>query len=100
MEAVMKYVMLGTLDPTWAGKQADRVKKAEAKLKELSIKVESIRYTQGRYDFVDLVDAPDPEAMLSFSVWYCNQGFGRLESLPAFEPKTFESAVRQAAAKA
>ncbi len=96
----MKYVMLGTLDPTWAGKQADRVKKAEAKLKELSIKVESTRYTQGRYDFVDLVDAPDPEAMLSFSVWYCNQGFGRLESLPAFEPKTFESAVRRAAATA
>jgi hypothetical protein len=38
--------------------------------------------------------------MLSFSVWYSNQGFGRLESLPAFEPKTFEGAVRRAAAKA
>ena len=96
----MKYVMLGNLDPAWAGKHSDRVKKAEAKLKELAIKVESIHYTQGQYDFIDVVDSPDPEAMLSFSVWYASQGFGRLESLPAFEPKAFEGAVKKAAKSA
>lgn len=93
----MKYIMLGVLDAAWAGKQADRVKKAETKLKDLGIKIESIHYTQGRFDFVDVVDAPDPEAMLSFSVWYAGQGFGRLESLPAFEPKSFETAAKRAA---
>ncbi|MDA8049480.1 MAG: GYD domain-containing protein [Rhodospirillales bacterium] len=93
----MKYVLLGTLDPAWAGKQADRLKKGEAKLKELGIKLESIHYTQGKYDFVDVVDAPDAEAMLSFSVWYATQGFGRIQSLPAFEPKTFEAATKRAA---
>jgi uncharacterized protein with GYD domain len=92
----MKYVMLGVLDPAWAGKHTDRVHKAEAKLKELGMKVESIHYTQGRYDFVDVVDTPGPEAMLSFSVWYATQGFGRLESLPAFEAKAFEAATKQA----
>jgi len=92
----MKYVMLGVLAAAWAGKHSDRVHKAEAKLKELGIKVDSIHYTQGRYDFVDLVDAPTPEAMLSFSVWYANQGFGRLESLPAFNSKAFEAATKQA----
>ena len=92
----MKYVMLGVLDAAWAGKHTERVQKAEAKLKELGIKVESIHYTQGRYDFVDVVEAPGPEAMLSFSVWYATQGFGRLESLPAFEPKAFETATKQA----
>jgi hypothetical protein len=34
--------------------------------------------------------------MLSFSVWYVNQGFGRIQSLPAFDAKTFEAAVKQA----
>ena len=92
----MKYVMLGVLDAAWAGKHTERVHKAEAKLKELGVKVESIHYTQGRYDFVDVVDAPGPEAMLSFSVWYATQGFGRLESLPAFEPKAFETATKHA----
>jgi len=95
----MKYVMFGKLDPSWAEKQADRVEKAQAKLNELAIKLESVHYTQGRYDFVDVVDAPDPEAMLSFSVWYASQGFGRLESLPAFEPRAFEAAVKKAGAK-
>lgn len=38
----IKYVLLGTLDAGWAGKQADRVKKAETKLKELDIKLNSI----------------------------------------------------------
>ncbi len=93
----VKYVLLGTLDATWAGKQADRLKKGEAKLKELGIELESIHYTQGRYDFVDVVDAPDAEAMLSFSVWYAGRGFGRIESLPAFEPKAFEAATKKAA---
>ena len=73
------------------------MKKAEAKLKELGIKLDSIHYTQGRFDFVDVVDAPDPEAMLSFSVWYAAQRFGRIESLPAFDPKMFEAATKKAA---
>ena len=93
----MKYVLLGTLDAAWAGKHTERVRKAEAMLKELGIKLESIHYTQGRYDFVDVVDAPDAEAMLAFSVWYAGQGFGRIHSLPAFGSRAFEGAVKKAA---
>jgi uncharacterized protein with GYD domain len=92
----MKYVMLGVLDAGAAGNQTDRVKRAGAKLKELGIKLESILYTQGQFDFVDVVDAPDAEAMLSFSVWYTAQGFGRIQSLPAFQQRAFEAAVRKA----
>ena len=54
----MKYVLLGNLNAEWANKQADRIGKAKAKLDKLGIKLESIHYTQGRYDFVDVVDAP------------------------------------------
>jgi uncharacterized protein with GYD domain len=92
----MKYIVLGTLEAAWAGKQSERITKAQAKLKELGIKLESIHYTQGFYDFVDVMDAPTPEAMLSFSVWYVSQGFGRIQSLPAFDAKTFDAAVKQA----
>jgi uncharacterized protein with GYD domain len=97
VEVAMKYVLLGNLSPEWASKQSERVGKAKAKLDKLGIKIESIHYTQGYYDFVDVVDAPKPEALLAFSVWYSNQGLGRIQSMPAFEAKTFETAIKDAA---
>jgi uncharacterized protein with GYD domain len=97
VEVAMKYVLLGNLNPEWANKQSERVGNARAKLDKLGIKIESIHYTQGYYDFVDIVDAPNPEAVLAFSVWYATQGLGRIQSMPAFEPKIFEAAIKDAA---
>jgi len=96
VEVAMKYVLLGNLSPEYASKQSERVKKAKAKLDKLGIKIESIHYTQGHYDFVDIVDAPNPEAMLAFSVWYATQHLGRIQSMPAFDPKSFETAIKDA----
>jgi uncharacterized protein with GYD domain len=93
----MKYVLVGNLNSEWANKQSERVGKARAKLDKLGIKIESIHYTQGYYDFVDIVDAPNPEAVLAFSVWYATQGLGRIQSMPAFEPETFEAAIKDVA---
>ena len=92
----MKYVLLGNLSPEYASKQTERVGKVKAKLDKLGIKIESIHYTQGYYDFVDIVEAPNPEALLAFSVWYSTQGLGRIQSMPAFEAKTFEAAIKNA----
>ena len=92
----MKYVLLGNLSSEWASKQADRIGKAKARLDKLGIKIESIHYTQGHYDFVDIVDAPNPEAMLAFSVWYSTQGLGRIQSMPAFDTNAFEAAIKNA----
>ena len=94
----MKYVLLGTLSADWATKHAERVGKARAKLDKLGIRLESVHYTQGPFDFVDLVDAPNAEAMLAFSVWYSSEGLGRLQSLPAFDTPGFEAAVARAKA--
>jgi uncharacterized protein with GYD domain len=94
----MKYVLLGTLSSEWATRQAERTAKARAKLDQLGIRLESVHYTQGPFDFVDLVDAPSPEAMLAFSVWYAAQALGRIQSLPAFDAQSFETAAKQAAA--
>ena len=65
----MKYVLLGNMSPEWASKQSERVGKAKAKLDKLGIKIESIHYTQGYYDFVDVVDAPKPEAGTPVKGW-------------------------------
>jgi len=97
MEVAMKYVLLGNLSPEWASKQPERIGKAKAKLDKLGIKIESIHYTQGYYDFVDIVDAPNQEAMLAFSVWYATQGLGRIQSMPAFDAASFETAIKAAA---
>jgi uncharacterized protein with GYD domain len=93
----MRYVLLGTLNPEWATRQTDRIGKVRGKLEKLGINLESMHYTQGPFDFVDLVDAPSPEAMLAFSVWYAAQGMGRIQSLPAFDASSFEAAAREAA---
>ncbi|HZD25316.1 MAG TPA: GYD domain-containing protein [Alphaproteobacteria bacterium] len=96
VEAIMKYILLGTLSPEWAGKQSERIAKARAKLDKLGVKLESIHYTQGFYDFVDVVDAPKPEAMLAFSVWYATEGLGRIQSMPAFDAEAFEASIKLA----
>lgn len=84
----MKYILLGTIESIWLKKQAERYKKASSKLKQLGIKLENVYYTQGHYDFVDVIEAPGPEAVLAFSIWYSNKGFGRIQSLPAFGDQT------------
>ena len=96
VEVAMKYVLLGNLSPEYASKQTERVGKVKAKLDKLGIKIESIHYTQGYYDFVDIVDAPNAEAMLAFSVWYSAQHLGRIQSMPAFDAKSFETAIKDA----
>ena len=90
----MKYVLLGTLAPGAMKKQGSRTENARAKLRALGIKLESVYYTQGAYDFVDVVDAPDTAAMLAFSVWYAEQGYGKLASLPAFDERSMVRALQ------
>ena len=91
----MKYVLLGNLNEAWAAKQAQRVKSAKAKLDALGIKIEAVYYTQGEFDFVDIVDAPNAEAMLAFSVWYVKQGYGRFRSMPAFDEKAMAKGLKK-----
>ncbi len=92
----MRYILLGTLSPEWVSKHTARFNSARAKLKEFGVKLISVHYTQGQYDFVAAVDAPNPETVLAFSVWYVSQGYGRIQSMPAFEAKTYQQAVQRA----
>lgn len=91
----MKYVLLGKMSREGIA-AADRLTKARAKLAELGITIESLYFTQGEFDFVDVMDAPDAEAMLAFSIWYAKQGFGQIRSMPAFDEATMDRAVARA----
>ena len=42
------------------------------------------------------MDAPNPEAMLAFSVWYAEQGYGRMNSMPAFDERQMVAALKSA----
>jgi len=88
----MKYILLGSIDSKWLNKQSKRYTKSSEKLKQLNIKLENVYYTQGQYDFVDVITAPGPESVLSFSIWYANKGFGRIQTLPAFGDKVMKKA--------
>lgn len=92
----MKYVLIGSIDAKWALKQTERADAATAQCKALGIKIESMHYVQGPYDFVVVADAPDAETMLGFSLWYANKGYGKLMSLPAHDGATMVRACKRA----
>ena len=91
----MKYVLLGSISPSWVGKQAERYKKSNEKLTQLGIKQISVLYTQGQYDFVETIEAPGPEQVLGFTMWYSTKGFGNIQTLPAFEDQEIRKILKK-----
>ena len=91
----MKYVLLGSISPSWLGKQAERYKKSNEKLKQLGIEQISVLYTQGQYDFVETIEAPGPESVLGFTIWYAKKGFGNIQTLPAFEDQEIRKILKK-----
>ena len=92
----MKYVLLGKQSGEWLGRHDRRNRLARAKAKELGIKNPVGALHPGRLrPSSDTVEAPSPEAMLKFSVWYAKQGFGSFQSLPAFDGKTMAEASKE-----
>ena len=89
----MKYVLLGKLNAEWLTRTAERVASAKAKLAALDITIDTYYFTQGDYDFVDVVDADDVGSVLAFSVWYAQQGYGSITTMPAFTGEEFEAAL-------
>ena len=91
----MKYVLLGSISPSWLGKQAERLRKSNEKLKQLGIKQESVLYTQGQYDFIETIEASGPSSVLGFTIWYAKKGFGTIQSLPAFDDKEIQKIIKE-----
>jgi len=90
----MRYVLFGKVNPDWVDKD-ERVTRSKRKLEELGIKLEAVLYTQGAYDFVDVISTRDPTAALAFSAWYATKGFGEIASMPAYTTDEFSDALKQ-----
>ena len=91
----MKYVLLGSISPSWLSKQAERLTKSNEKLKQLGIKQDTVLYTQGQYDFVEIIDAPGPSTVLGFTIWYAKKGFGTIQTLPAFGDREIRKIIKK-----
>lgn len=92
----MKFVLLATVSSDGAKKLKQRGAAAAKKVKELGIKVEAVHYMNGPYDFVEVVDAPDAEAVLALSAWWAKGGYGGMVSMPAHD----SAAMKRADSKA
>lgn len=90
----MKYVLLGEMNADQIERSEERISKVKTKLDELNIKLDVVYYTQGEFDFVDVVDAPDPTAVLTLSVWYARQGYGRIRTMPAFSMDEMNAVIK------
>jgi uncharacterized protein with GYD domain len=60
-----------------------RVEKVKAALATVGGKLESINYTMGAYDFVDVIEAPSQEAITAFLAWYAKLGVAETTTMPA-----------------
>lgn len=78
----MKFVIVGKHDPSGMSKPRERRDSARAVLEKLGVQREFGGYLFGRWDFFDIVEAPNQAAMLKFSVWYAKAGYGRVETMP------------------
>lgn len=81
----MKFILIGKHTPEWSARFSTRSAMAYAKTKELGITVECSYYTQGRFSYVTVIDAPDASTASRFGIWYAAQGFGTVEILQGFD---------------
>ena len=81
-----KYILLSTL--TERGRETlkknpERIKEVNEELKELGVEVLKQWAVLGPYDFVNLVEAPDNEAIFKLSVELGSRGTIEITSMPA-----------------
>jgi uncharacterized protein with GYD domain len=81
-----KYILLSTLTDSGRAtlkKNPERIKEVNKELKELGVEVLKQWAVLGPYDFVNLVEAPDNEAIFRLSVELGSRGTIEITSMPA-----------------
>lgn len=84
---MVAYVVLGNFTDQGIRNAKDSPKRAEAfkdLAKTFGVTVREIVWTQGRYDVVTIVDAPDESSFMSLALSLAKLGNVRTESLRAF----------------
>ncbi|MBY3300350.1 GYD domain-containing protein [Rhizobium laguerreae] len=93
----MRFVLIGNHGSEWVlSKAEERRLSSMEKCSELGLKVEFNAFTQGQYDFVTVIDALDPETVSAFSLWFNEKGFGRIQTMRAFDAEEFKTVLARA----
>ncbi|WP_291319756.1 GYD domain-containing protein [Desulfonatronospira sp.] len=74
-------------------KKPERIMEVNKELEDMGVKVKQQYALLGNYDFLNIVEAPDNEAMMKMSVELGSRGSVELLTLPALDIDAF---VRQA----
>ncbi|MCK9518022.1 MAG: GYD domain-containing protein [Dehalococcoidia bacterium] len=70
-----------------------RAKETRANNEQRGFKVHQVLWTQGQYDIVAVVEAPDEAAMMAGALNVCGEGNVRSETLRAFSDTEMEAVL-------
>lgn len=93
---MVTYVVLGNFTDQGARNAKESPKRADAfkqMAKTLGVTVKDLFWTQGRYDVVTIVEAPDESSAMSLSLSLSALGNVRTESLRAFSAAEMTAVV-------
>ncbi|MBA2579543.1 MAG: GYD domain-containing protein [Thermoleophilaceae bacterium] len=86
------FIMLTTLTPEGIRTIRDnprRIQEVNKEVEQLGATVKAQWATLGRFDFVNVIEAPDEKTMSRVSLELGSRGTARYESLPAIEMDDF-----------
>jgi uncharacterized protein with GYD domain len=92
--SVPTYIMLTTLTPEGVQtirNNPDRIKEVNREVEQLGARVVAQWATMGRYDFINVIDAPDEATIARVSIELGSRGTGRYETLSAIPIDQFIS---------
>lgn len=90
------YIMLSTLTPEGVQtvkNNPQRIKEVNKELEQLGAKVVAQWAVLGRFDFINVVEAPDEKTMTKVSLELGSRGTARFESLAAIPIDDFIAAL-------
>ena len=86
------FVLLSTLTPEGVQtikNNPSRIREVNKEIEQLGASVKAQWATLGRFDFVNILEAPDEETMARVSMELGSRGTGRYETLPAIPVDDF-----------
>ena len=90
------YVMLSTLTPEGVStikNNPSRIREVNKEVEQLGASVKAQWAVLGRYDFVNVIEAPDEQTMARVSLELGSRGTARYESLVAIPVEDFISSL-------
>lgn len=96
------YILLSRLTPEGrktVKERPGRIKEVDKELEDIGVRVIEQYATLGRYDFVNIVEAPDNETIGKVSVDLCSRGTVELITLPAVSVESLVESLNRTRAE-